>query len=258
VNCTELEELAGALALGAATPAEIEAARAHLAGCRRGHPALRDLAATAGVLGGSADPADPPPALRDRILAAARADRSFLPEPALVPPAPAARSTPPRVIALPRPGPWPAAVAALLVLAVALGAWNLRLQQGLDRQREQVALQEQAIAAVAAGAEFLAFRAQPAAGAAHGGVVLPREGQPILLLADLPAPAGGGVYQLWPVHDGRHQDIGLVFVPDAEGQYVAVLPAMPGAEGMVITAEPHHVAQPTSDPLLSANLGTAS
>src|SRR5439155_16985351 len=74
VTCDEIEELAGALALGAALPEEVAAARTHLATCATGHPAVHELAATAALLAEAAEPVEPPARLRERILAAARAD----------------------------------------------------------------------------------------------------------------------------------------------------------------------------------------
>lgn len=272
MNCTELEELAGALALDAASPEEVEQARHHLATCQSGHPIVGQLVATAGQLGQSAGEAEPPPALRERILAAARATPTEVvsaavarspvaePAPAALPGAGvvagAAASGPvPRLRWSSLRQPWAAAgVAAMLAVAVGLGAWNVQLRQELDRQREEIALQGGAMAAIAADGGFVPFRAAAGAGAAYGGVVLPPGGQPVLVLANLGRPAAGGVYQLWPVHDGEHADIGVVFVPGEDGRYVATLPQMPGAEGMVITAEPHHVAQPTSAPLLLAEV----
>ena len=185
MRCEEIDELAGALALGAALPDEVEAVRGHLADCPSAHATLRRLTATAMLLAEAVDDVEPPPHLRDRILAAARADftaedpntapapPSGLPElrppPAATnsgrprPPAstdrpvslrpreqpvatepPAETAVPPRVeppARLPARRSWslPAwlAAAAVLVLAVGLGAWDFRLERELrDRDRE--------------------------------------------------------------------------------------------------------------------------
>lgn len=74
MNCDELEDLAGALALGAVLPAEDITARQHIATCNRDHSSVRTLAATAQLLALAAPPVEPPARLRHAILAAIQAE----------------------------------------------------------------------------------------------------------------------------------------------------------------------------------------
>lgn len=71
-----LHELTAAYALDALDPDEEHAYEAHLAGCERCRTDLAGFRDAAGALALAADPASPPPALRARILDAARAERA--------------------------------------------------------------------------------------------------------------------------------------------------------------------------------------
>ncbi len=74
MTCEEIEELAGAIALGAVPEDEWPAIREHLATCTRGHPEVEQLLPVAELLLVAVPVMEPPARLRDRILAAARAD----------------------------------------------------------------------------------------------------------------------------------------------------------------------------------------
>jgi hypothetical protein len=173
VNCEELEDLAGALALGAALPEEVAAARAHLATCPNAHALLRELTVTASLLAEAAEPVEPPLRLRERILAAARADRDTAPAPIPLRPAlagvvaqefrpPAAEAPSPAPVATETPRPaappipigrgraerartWPGWLAAAAVLAVAagLGTWNVQLRSDVSDRDRQLQAQQQ-------------------------------------------------------------------------------------------------------------------
>jgi anti-sigma-K factor RskA len=68
----DLHEQVAAYALDALDDDERRAYEEHLVGCEQCRAELAGLSGTAGVLGLAADAADPPEALRDRILVAAR------------------------------------------------------------------------------------------------------------------------------------------------------------------------------------------
>ncbi|MBI2760513.1 MAG: anti-sigma factor [Chloroflexi bacterium] len=176
MNCEELEDLAGALALGAALPEEVAAARAHLGTCPNAHALLRELTVTASLLAEAAEPVEPPPRLRERILAAARAERDTAPEPIPLRPAlagvaagesrpTAAEASPPAPATTEAPRPaaqpipigrgraeraraWPGWLAAAAVLAVAagLGAWNIQLRNDVSDRDRQLQAQQQDVA----------------------------------------------------------------------------------------------------------------
>jgi anti-sigma factor RsiW len=72
MTCEEFEELSGAYALDAVTPAEREAARAHLAGCAACTRHLQELRAVVDLLPYTARQVNPPESLKGRLFEAIR------------------------------------------------------------------------------------------------------------------------------------------------------------------------------------------
>src|SRR5437764_8753088 len=70
MTCEEFEELSGAYVLDAVTPAEREAAQAHLAGCTACTRRLQELRAVVDLLPYSARQVNPPTSLKDRLFEA--------------------------------------------------------------------------------------------------------------------------------------------------------------------------------------------
>jgi anti-sigma factor RsiW len=70
MTCDEFEELSGAYALDAVTPAEREAARAHLAGCAACTHLVQELRAVVDLLPYSARQVNPPASLKGRLFKA--------------------------------------------------------------------------------------------------------------------------------------------------------------------------------------------
>lgn len=74
-DCARLTALAPASALGALDPDEAAFVRAHLVGCPRPHPELRDAIELAAMIGMAwPDEEAPTPQLRARLLSAARSE----------------------------------------------------------------------------------------------------------------------------------------------------------------------------------------
>ncbi len=210
-----VHELTAAYALDALDQAEARAYERHLAHCERCRRELATLAAGAVALAFAAPEAEPPPDLRGRILAAARAER-----PNVVPLPPRLRPTAVRVLAV-------AASAA----AVGLGAWNVVLHGQLDRSHE-------------------ALRSVAVHGAA-GSVVVGGGGQGTLVLANLAAPPAGKTYEAWVIDRGRAEPAGVF----AGGKTVVVslrreLPR--GAIVGVTIERTGGVQQPTSKPMITS------
>ncbi len=253
MTCEELEELAGALALGATSPEETQAAHEHLAACSRPHRSVRELAATAVLLAEAVEPVEPPPDLRDRILAVARGTADRVPRSRAERPfrAPAVRGERRPVGPRVRPGWWAAAV---LLLALGLSLWNVELRRVLDRREAQLTAQQRVIDAVARGALVVPFTAAPGLGGARGAVVWEAGQQPIVVFEGLPQPPRGRVYQLWAIRAGRPEDLGMTFRPGADGRFLTVLPELSAVEAVAVTVETGHVPQPTSPPVLTAEM----
>ena len=74
IDCETVRDLAPLYVLGALAAAEAAAIREHLAHCDDVHAELQELAEDAGSLLLSVEPADPPAAVRSRLL-----DRMSLP-----------------------------------------------------------------------------------------------------------------------------------------------------------------------------------
>lgn len=257
MTCEELEELAGALALGATSPEETRAAHEHLAACPRPHRSVRELAATVVLLAEAVEPVEPPADLRERVLAAA-----------LTMADPGPRSSAERPFRAPavRGERWSVGrhvrtrwlVAAVLLLALGLSLWNVQLRRALDRRETRLTVQQQVIDAIARGARVVPFRAAPELSGTRGAVVWEAGQQPIVVFEGLPQPTSGRVYQLWAIRGGRPEDVGIVFQPDADGRFLAVLPDLSAVEAVAVTLEAGHVPQPTAPPVLTAEMSRGS
>jgi anti-sigma-K factor RskA len=131
MSCEQIDELAGAYALGAVDADEDRSVSEHLASCDQPHAEVRDLigagtALTAGVLD-----VDPSPGLRDRLMATvAETPQEHQPQ-AVAAATPVAPDTEPR---RPRWRMQPVAMgiaAVILLLVIGLGAWGLNLNAQL-------------------------------------------------------------------------------------------------------------------------------
>jgi hypothetical protein len=132
------DELAAGHAVNALEPEDEQAFLDHLRGCDQCRATLASLEDVTGTLAYAAEPADPPAALRSRILDAAAAER------------PATFGTRPPRHDLPRerrPRVWQPtfhlaslATAAAVVAVLALGFWNLSLRG--DGNAKQAALRK--------------------------------------------------------------------------------------------------------------------
>jgi Domain of unknown function (DUF3303)/Putative zinc-finger len=78
MTCEELEELSGAYALDAVTPAEREAAQAHLALCAACTRRLQELRAVVDLLPYSAPQVNPPESLKKRVFDAIHKENYML------------------------------------------------------------------------------------------------------------------------------------------------------------------------------------
>jgi len=189
MTCDEFEELSGAYALDAITPAEREAARAHLAGCAKCTRRLQELRAVVEQLPYSVTQVNPPESLKGRVLESIRKESG-------------ATSTQPIPISS-RPRRWSThllATAAVLLLLLFGGmiVWNVSLHQQNTSLEHQVAL----VYAIR-GTSF-------AQGASGKAIYLPEQNITVLVIQGLPQLQGTQVYQGWLIHDKQRRSIGLV------------------------------------------------
>ena len=251
MTCEEIEELAGAIALGAMPEDEWPAIREHLATCTRGHPEVQRLLPVAELLLVAAPDVAPPARLRERILATARAG--------IAPAAPVdgAEPAPPAVVMRTDRSWWQhagwgwGAAAALLILTLGLAAWNITLRRDLNRTEGQATNAERALALVVGGEAVI--RVNSTLDGANGVLVQPRDGSPTLLLQGLPQP-NQQTYQVWALRGGQPASLG-VFQPDESGRRVVTLPIdLANVDAVAVTLEPapNGSPLPTSSPILVA------
>jgi anti-sigma-K factor RskA len=224
VDHDEARELTAAYALHALDSDEERAFEAHLARCDDCRETVADFEETASALAYDVDSPPPPPALRDRVLAAAAAER-------------------PNVVPLrPRwavPAAGLAAVAA--VAAIALGIWAAVLHGDLSDER----------AAAGPVAEILSdpgARRVPLADG-RGSLVVASDGKAALVVSGLgPAPANR-VYEAWVIVDGDPRPAG-VFDGSRGTTVVPLTRPVPEGAVVAVTVEREPVDAPTGDPVL--------
>jgi len=243
-------------AAGVLSGSERTAVESHLAACAEcaaEHRAHRPLAA---ALSQAVPQVDPPAALRESILAAARRDRST------------ARATP-RPVSF---APWLAA-AAMLLVSVGLGLYVRMLHeriQGLEGElREAIALvndsQQRVAVAVRAAVDAQAplavltapdvrqinLAGQKVAPAASARAFWSRSRGVVFTAANLPALPTGRVYQLWFIAGKTPVSAGLLTAPDARGGMTTTLATptdLPSPDALAVSIEPEGgVLQPTGD-----------
>jgi anti-sigma-K factor RskA len=246
LTCEEVEELAGAYALGALPPAELRAVDAHLASCRLSdHSELRGLSETAVLLAFTVPAAAPPVELGARIARAAaggiQTSTATMPEPG-----------PP--VVLPFRRAWSGAVrfalaaAAAALLAIGLGAWGLAQHNELVTTRQIEQRQSAVLALLASGGTVLQTPSSAAVPAAL--LVEPRSGGSAYLVQGWPAAPPGKTYQAWYVSQGKPVSAGVFSGSSGDLTAVQLAGTIGGAQAFAVTVEPiGGSAQPTTEPL---------
>jgi anti-sigma-K factor RskA len=237
LTCDEADELAGAWGLGALDPEETDAVASHLASCDRPHEELRAAPGAGMVLDAALEPIPPSPELRNRVMdsigATPRAPEP-VPEPAPVPWY--RRQWVPRVAAL-------AAAAAIVALAV----WNIQLRGELQDRESEL---RQVASVLSRGGNAIAV-----SGPAGTGLLVAGEEGPILV-AGVPVPEAGHLYEMWLIDDeGTPVAVGT-FTPGADDELVIARleHSTEGFATFAVTVERERVDAPTSDPVLVAPL----
>ena len=210
-----VHDLTAAYALDALEPDEARGYERHLAGCERCREELASLQATAGALAYGAEPARPPAALRERILAQAREER-------------------PNVVPL-RSRSWTrplaAVTAAAAAAAIGLAVWNVSLHHDLTHARE-------------------ALRGIPLTGA-NGSVVVGGAGG-ALVVSDLAAAPAGKTYEAWVIANGHASPAGT-FAGGGRTIVFRLAHALPSGAVVAVTVErAGGVAQPTTKPFIQS------
>lgn len=206
MTCQEFEELSAAYALGAVTPEEQRAARAHLATCPKCTRLAGQLRSIVDLLPLSVAQVSPPAALRDRVLAAVQQEGRIVP---------IERGE--QIRARRRKPIWgwgtrllATAALVLLLLTGAMTAWNVSLQQhasALQQQTTQLAVQVAALQGAKNTlqremAQVYAMQGSGQAQDASGSLIyIPQKNITLLYLSGLPALQGSHLYQGWLIHN---------------------------------------------------------
>ena len=210
-------------ALGLVDAGEREAIARHLATCAICREELRSHEATLATLGEAAE------------LEAGRAMRE-------------------RIVQRERRGSWRGlprvALALSFVAAVVFAALAVASVRQLDELRAQRDEYARVLTEVAEGARIVALTTKTNGRAA---LVVPRDGQPMLVL-DLPAPPAGKQYEAWVIRGGTPIRAGLA--PQREGVVLVPLSTSVAAGDVAaVTLElAGGVDQPTSDPVVAGGV----
>ncbi len=227
MNCQEVDELLGAYALEALDVEAMRQVERHLSYCRLHDQELAELRTAAMALPLSAEHRDPPPRLRDRVLAAFETDRARVQRTAAAGgPAPV-RSWP----VFPRG--WYGFAAVLGVVLIGLAVWAVLLSSPRVGEGPLV---------------------RPLQGTIAGGraIYLAQE-QLLVLDVVLPQAPAGVVYQAWTIADGQAASIGVM---PANGP-AAFSVSLVGVGAVAISMEPAPMSpQPTSAPVLIADFSS--
>jgi anti-sigma-K factor RskA len=269
LTCDEVREIAAPFVLGALDADEMDAVRGHLASCAQAHPEFAELGSVVPVLAASVPVVEPPPALKDRLMAAAAADLEARRGAAAIAADPVlpigAVPDPDPIVVMPRAATgtsvagWAMRIAAVLAIVV-LGGWNLLLQGQLATAQSY----EQAVSAVldVAGQDgsLTAVLTAEGDGGPTGLAAVSAAGEVTLAMRDLPATSGGQVYEAWVIAgDGVPVPLGD-FQVDSAGTAFFTGDGLPTDPGIVLalTLEPGPGATTPTMPIVSLGTATAA
>jgi anti-sigma-K factor RskA len=240
----DLHLLTGVYAVDALPDAEAAEFEKHLARCASCTEEVRGLREAAARLAMAAA-IEPPPEMREQVLAAATRTRQL--------PAAGRRLLP---FGAPRHGRWrltvprPVAVAAVTAMAAAIVVLVF-LQVATSHRLQQTQTGNQAIAAVLAAPDARIQSAGSSVGGTVTAVISVHDQEAVITTGGMPAPPGSRVYQLWVISGSGARSAGLL--PAARsGTTTPVLASgvRPG-DRLGITIEPTGGStQPTTTPVV--------
>jgi|1186.fasta_scaffold28946_2 anti-sigma-K factor RskA len=211
-----IHELTAGYALDALEPAERDEYERHLAECPQCQEDLASFWEVTGALAVAADGPAPSPALRGRILDAARAERQVV-----VPLASRRRVSP--VLAT--------VTAIAAAVAIGLGIYSISLNNKLDDSRSALSAQASA-ASVLADPSATAVSMQ----SGSGRLVVAQDGSAVLVLDDLASIPSGKTYQAWVVKGQVPVSAGTFSSADG-GAIVPIPQAVPDGAVVAVTVE---------------------
>ena len=228
-----IHELTAGYALDALDPDEREAYEAHLEGCEQCQQELASFWEVTGGLAAAADGPAPNPALRERILDAARSEQQHV-----VPISSRRRISP--VLA--------SVTAIAAAVAIGLGIYAVSLNNQLDDSKAALSAQQTAAAVLAdANATTVTMNG------GSGKVVVDDAGTAVLVLNALPPAPAGKTYQAWVITDNTPVSAG-VFAPTGDHAVVPIPQTVPAGAVVAVTIEPDGgVSAPTQAPAMTSD-----
>jgi anti-sigma-K factor RskA len=222
-----------AFALGALEPQEARAVQAHAPGCARCKRELEALVPAVAVLGESVEQLEPPPELRERVLAEVHAD---------VARTAAEREAPAR---RPQRRGWrglmmrPALAVGLAIVIAAVGGYVIAGNGGGGE-----------------GGTEIAVKSGPAAAPGAGGSLAVSEDSSTLDLHGLRQLTGNEVYQVWIAEGANPPSPSSSFTPDRAGRAMTAVDGhlTPGTMVMLTKESGPGHTTPTPPILLSATV----
>jgi anti-sigma-K factor RskA len=256
-------DLAPAYVLGALEAGDMAAIREHLATCSGSHAEFETLGGVVPYLAESPDIelVEPPAALRDRIMAAAAADLAErggerAAAPTIAFPSATERAT--RAQARTGRLSWAMRIAAVVAI-VALGGWNLLLQNDLTvARRFDQAVQRVITAAAEPGSQTVVLTPTENNQASGLAAIRP-DGSVVLAMRNLPATQGTEVYETWVIVGSAAPVPVGDFKVDANGTATATTrptQAPPGAV-IAVSREPKPGSTAPVGPIVSTGVGLA-
>ena len=222
----DYKELLPAKALSAIDAADARALESHLEGCDECRAEMNAWEQTAALLSLDAEPQEPSPELRQRILNEARSERA------------ASATRDPKVLTFERPARVAASpfrhlgaiaatllVAALSIALLLLWQQNRRTQQALanlstemQQAKDELQRERSVLALVSSPDARMAMLAGTKdAPGAQAMLAYDKSGHAMLMAKGLPLAPSGMAYQLWFIKDNKKMP-GKVFRTDASGK----------------------------------------
>jgi anti-sigma-K factor RskA len=230
----EIHDLTAGYALDALDAPEREAYEAHLAGCARCREELASFSEVAGALAVAAGGPAPDPALRERVLRAAREDGAQV-----VPLATRRRSPAVPVLS--------AVAAVAAVVALGLGIWGASVSGDLDDTRSALERERQAAAVLAdPDARTVALAS------GDGRIVVDPDGDAVLVVRGLEPAPSGRTYQAWVIEGGEPASAAL-FPGSDDASVVPLEEQVPDGAVVAVTVERAGGAEaPTGEPVVAS------
>jgi anti-sigma-K factor RskA len=243
VQSHELHLLTGAYALDALTGDELAEFEGHLEQCAACAGEVRGLRETAARLG-MATAIEPPPWMREQVLAAAGRVRQLPPSGVRLMTADGPRRRSRLSRRLPRPIAVTAMAAAIVALAV--------LQVGTRHQLQQAQTNNQTIASVLSASDARIELSSSAVGGTVTAVISPHDGEAVVTASGMPTPTDARVYQLWVISPAGARSVGLLPGSSARAAAPVLAGDVQPGDQLAVTIEPAGgTKQPTTNPIVS-------